>query len=482
MAVPAKGLEAAAIAANRFGLGARPGELKTIAGDPRGWLAAQMTPEPALPAPLAALPPTGEAATAFARWIASIGIGPQALAADSKAAAGAKLPQGMTIEQSFVQAMGPGHAAAVAARFQTATQTDRPFFERWVRFWSNHFTLSVTKPQVIALPQAFERDVIRPNAMGSFAAMLTASTRHPGMLVYLDNIVSIGPNSFLAKRPQFLPDYARERMKGLNENLAREILELHTLGVRSGYTQDDVVALAKIITGWSARQGFNGEAPADPFNFIRAAHEPGPQTLLGKVYTEGGLEQGERALADLAAHPATARHCATKIARHFVADEPPPAVVDRLAAAFQRSNGDLKAVAVALVDSPEAWSPTPAKIKPPDDYLVSAVRATGGPPLKGAQLTALLTRMGQRPWAPPGPDGWPDIQGAWIGADAVWKRIEWASAAAQALGSAGLDPAAVADDALGPQLSEATLRAVRGAESPAQGLALFLVSPEFQRR
>ena len=204
--------------------------------------------------------------------------------------------------------------------------------------------------------------------------------------------------------------------------------------------------------------------------------------LLGKTYADNGETQGTAALHDLARHPATAHHIATKLARHFIADIPPDAAVDRLAGVWRDTDGDLRAVSEALVNSPEAWTPGQVKMKPPEDYVVSTVRALGAPPLKGAQVIALLDRMGQRPYWAPGPDGWADIEDNWIGADAIWKRIEWANAIAIGYAAANIDPAAIADNALGPNLGAETLQAIRQAENPAQGLALFLVSPEFQRR
>jgi uncharacterized protein (DUF1800 family) len=487
-------LDQAAIAANRFGLGARPGELKAIAGDPRGWLIAQLKPEEALPAPLKTLPTTADAEGAFIKWLTSIGLfgdraalarlyqnadKPAGMAAAQMAGEGGR-PLG--IEQSYVSYFGPGYAAAVEARFATAATSERPFFERLTRFWANHFTVSAAKPEIIALAPVFERDVIRPNVCGRFEDMLLASCRHPGMLIYLDNYLSIGPDSPLAHHPEYLPAYLRERMKGLNENLGREILELHTLGVRSGYSQADVTSLARIITGWSVRRP--GEAPADGdmFRYNDFAHEPGPHTLLGKTYAAEGEEQGRSALKDLAHHPATARRVATKLARHFIADDPPAGAVEHIAAAFNASGGDLAATARAVVDSPEAWAPRPAKMKTPDDYLVSSVRALDGPPPTGGQLVALLDRMGQRPFYAPGPDGWPDIEDGWIGADAVWKRLEWANTVAGRYAAANMDPAAIAEAALGPAMSAPTREAIRKAESPAQGLALFLASADFQRR
>ncbi len=506
-------LQDAAIAANRFGLGARPGELRTIAGDPRGWLRAQLTPEADLPAPLKTLPSTEDDIAAFPRWIASIGLNAGSVAklyqkggaasagmtdtmmkgsAHDAAKGGAPgLPPGVSIEQSFVKTFGPRYVTALQARMQVATTTDRPYFERLVHFWSNHFTVSSAKPSSVAMPPSFERDVCRAHAVGKFRGMLRASCKHPAMLVYLDNYLSIGPNSYVAKHPEVLPAEARGYLNGLNENLAREILELHTLGVRSGYTQADVTSLARIITGWGVKRGKGGGqfdetggADASPlFRFNNYLHEPGTQTLLGKTYNQLGQEQGDAALRDIAAHPATASHIATKLVRHFVADDPPPSALEAIARVFRDTDGDLHAVCLALIDLPEAWSPSAMKFKPPEDYLISAVRAMDGKPqLTGYQLTALLDRMGQKPWYAAGPNGWADVEGEWIGPDPIWKRIEWADAVAKGVANAKVDPAAIAYEALGPALTPASTDAIRRAESPAQGLAIFLVSPEFQRR
>jgi uncharacterized protein (DUF1800 family) len=493
-------LQDGAIAANRFGLGARPGEIRAIAGDPRGWLKAQLTPEAAPPAPIAALPSTQAATQAFDVWLATTGISPanaagiyqKAGAMGGGGAMGAPgLAQGVSIEQSFVRTLGPAFAQAVQARMQAAVSTDRPFFERLVRFWGNHFTVSGSQPTAFPIVGIFERDVVRPRCTGRFGDMLLASCKHPGMLIYLDNYISIGPDSVIARNPWVLPAYLREIMKGLNENLGREVLELHTMGVRSGYTQADVTTLATIITGWMVRQrdgrerleGENGRDASSMFIFRAAAHEPGAQLLLGKTYAQGGVAQGEAALSDIAHHPATAAFIATKLVRHFVADDPPPAAVERIAAVFQDTGGDLRAVSAALVDLPQAWDPAARKFKPPEDYLTSALRAMNGKPdLSGQQIIALLDRMGQRPFFAPGPNGWADIEGQWIGPDAIWKRVEWADALAKAVADAKFDPSVLAQEALGPSLTPATLRTIRLAESPAQGLALFLTAPEFQHR
>src|SRR5271165_703874 len=287
-------LEQAAIASNRFGLGARPGDLRAIAGDPRGWLLAQLEPEPAPPAPLAALPATAQASAEFTTWLGTIGLfkngAPSGLYRDADNKPGAMTGQKLGVEQSYIQYFGPAYATGVEARFQVATSSERPFFERLSQFWANHFTISAAKPEIIALAPLFERDVVRPHVCGRFEDMLLASCRHPGMLIYLDNQFSIGPGSPLAHHPEYLPPYLRERMKGLNENLGREILELHTLGVRSGYSQADVTNFANVITGWSWID------PGEPvhggeFVFIQRLHEPGERTVLGKVYPDTGAWQ-----------------------------------------------------------------------------------------------------------------------------------------------------------------------------------------------
>jgi uncharacterized protein (DUF1800 family) len=275
--------------------------------------------------------------------------------------------------------------ADAMARFQKVAYAEVGFVERLVHFWSNHFCVSVAKgPIVRATAGSFEREAIRPHVLGRFADMLKAVESHPAMLFYLDNAQSFGPNS----------PAGRNGKRGLNENLAREILELHTLGVAGGYTQADVTSLARIITGWTfaGREGRIGEPGA--FVFFGNGHEPGDHTLLGKVYREGGMEQGEAALADLARHPATARHVALKLARHFVADDPPKSLVERLAKVFHDSEGDLKAVTNALVDSQEAWTAPLAKMRTPEEFVLAAIRAIDRMPEDASAVLGPLNIMG----------------------------------------------------------------------------------------
>ena len=260
-----------------------------------------------------------------------------------------------------------------------------------------------------AVAGLLENEAIRPNVSGKFADLLMAVEKHPAMILYLDNQRSVGPGSELGRRAN---RRRSERQTGLNENLAREILELHTLGVDGGYTQDDVTSFAKIITGWSIggsnERGRFADGVPGRFEFREIIHEPGDQFVLGRRYSQTGIRQGEAVLRDLAAHPATARHIAAKLARHFAADDPPQELVDKLAAAFLESDGDLPAVYQVLVESPACWADNFAKYKTPHDYVVSALRAFNHEPENPRFIIAALDLMGQAPYRPGSPAGWPD--------------------------------------------------------------------------
>ncbi len=490
-------MQAAAIAANRFGLGARPGDLKAIAGDPRGWIKAQLTPERVPPAPIEKLPAAEDDLLAFGRWLVARQLrGPDADKVAARAAgmgySTEELKQ-LSIEQSFILNFRQRYEKAVRARIEAVVTMDRSVYERLVHFWSNHFTVSGVKPQAVALPPSFEHEAIRPHVVGRFEEMLLASTRHPGMLVYLDNAISIGPNSLAAKRPRLAPRAGGGAgpAKGINENLAREILELHTLGVKGGYTQKDVQALAAIITGWNfdrprplafLNQSEGTRTGPQLFKFDVNQHEPGAQTLLGKTYAQAGEARRVAALTDLARHKSTSRFIATKLARHYIADDPPAAAVDRIAAAFANSSGDLRQTMFAVVDSPEAWSAPLAKFKRPEEFLISFARMARLTTLPQQAAMVGLQTMGQPPYRAQGPDGWSDSASSWLSADLVWKRLEWTEQACARIARADIDPAAIGQAVLGPALGADTLEAIRRAESPAQGLALLAGSPEFQRR
>jgi uncharacterized protein (DUF1800 family) len=492
-------LDLARIAAHRFGLGPRPGELSEIAQDPRGWVKAQLQPETSPPPAIAALPAGADDMLAFARWVAQRRMrrGGDAEARMRERAAGADIEPAqlkmLSTEEDFARAFRQRVERAITARLTAGATTRAPVRERLVHFWGNHFTVSAAKPIAVALPPAFEREAIRPHVAGRFADMLLASSRHPGMLIYLDNAQSIGPNSAAAERRARRLDgpLAALRGRGLNENLAREILELHTLGVAGGYTQEDVTTFAKAITGWGVEPPGLAEILSDApamgpasgrYRFEARAHEPGTKTVLGKAYAQDGEAQGEAILRALARHPSTARFIATKLVRHYIADEPPAAVVARVEAAFRRTDGDLRAMMEALVDSPEAWASASVKFRRPEEYLIAALRAFAIDEIPPGAGPAALVTMGQRTYAAPGPDGWADNAAAWRSADLVWTRIEFASLLAERLARADIDPVRVAERTLGPGLAAETRQAIARAESPAQGLALFLASPDFQYR
>jgi uncharacterized protein (DUF1800 family) len=361
--------------------------------------------------------------------------------------------------------------AEMLGRLQAASDAQTGFGERLVLFWSNHFCVSVRKAGVLRiLAGPYEREAIRPHVFGRFADMLLAVEKHPAMLVYLDNEQSIGPNSKGGQRTQ----------KGLNENLAREIMELHTLGVDGGYTQEDVTSLARILTGWRFARKDNAAAEEGHFAFQANLHEPGEQKLLGVAYRENGASQGEDALLTLARHPSTARHIAHKLAVHFVSDTPDPALVGRLEKTFRDSEGDLAAVSRALIESPEAWAAEPAKLRTPYEFLAASVRVMGVT-MQAPQINGALMSMGQPLWSPPGPNGFPDVTAAWASPEGMKARLDFAARFAQSI-PGDTKPSDVLDDVLGPIVSSDTRTAVARAESRAQGFALLLMSPEFQRR
>jgi len=456
-----------AIAVNRFGLGARPGELAGIAGDGRDWLRAQLrTPPPALPDPQL---------RSSAQTLA------QALKLRQETRARRKSPEVASAdEQALPQFLRPIYLSEVTARFREAVTTDRPLIERLTQFWTNHFALSVDKQLLSGLAGSFEREAIRPHVLGNFSDLLLAVETHPAMLLYLDNHLSVGPHSQAALR---LQRRAQSRKIGINENLAREILELHTLGVGGGYTQADVTTFAAVITGWSiGGEGgvFAGGEPGK-FLFRPELHEPGARRVLGTTYADGGYRQGVEVLRDLAGHRSTARFIATKLARHFIADDPPPQAVARLALAFTGSGGDLPTLYRALIDSREAWVEPLAKYKTPSDYIISGFRGLTLPVEAGQPALTPFGLLGQRMWEPGSPAGWPDRSVDWDGASALMKRIEWADAVGQRLGNRR-DAAALAPQLLGANLGAATRSAVAHAASASQALTLLLAAPEFLRR
>jgi uncharacterized protein (DUF1800 family) len=427
------------IAAIRFGQGRRPNE--PVPADPAAWLESQLAaglPGPALPADL---PQTQRAVFAA-----------------------------MSEDNAHVRAGGMGRPNQ-ARIFRTEANAalalsiggDQGFRERLVAFWANHLTVSRRK--VPATTGLYVREVIRAHVTGRFEDMLLAMARHPAMLAYLDNNVSVGPNS----------RGGRGGRRGLNENLAREILELHTVTPAAGYTQADVTSFAKVLTGWTF------DAIREPFGFVFRAqnHEPGPKTVMGRSFPEG-VEGGVMALTWLARHDRTHHHLATKLVRHFVADDPPPAAVDRIHGVLRDTRGDLGAAARALVALPAAWQPPLTKLRAPQDYMISVLRAIEAPPDAAERGIGVAQFLGQGWWAAAAPIGYPDDAAAWAAPEMLVRRIDWANGIAAR--GAGRDTADLAMAVLGPLCRPETLRAAARAGSAREALTLVLTSPEFQRR
>ena len=440
-------LKAAAIAANRFGFGAKPGELDAIAADPRAWLRQQLIPQ----TPASTGTPSSAQLAEFLK-------------------ARKERKTDLDFAKMIRKELQEDFRAAAAKRTLDAANSPTPFHERLVQFWSNHFTVSIQRPVVIPVAIGFENEAIRPNVLGNFRQMLSAVATHPAMLLYLDNAQSVGPNSMAGKL----------RDKGLNENLAREMLELHTVGVDGGYSQTDVTEFAKILTGWSIAR--DGEPNPGGFRYRPAIHEPGDKTLMGHTYREAGVEEGLTALNDLAGRPETARHIATKLARHFVADDPPQAAIDVLGKTYMATGGDLHAVSVALIGLPQIWSEPLNKVKTPNELVLSACRTFGiTDAAAGEGILMGLKQMGQVPFDAPSPAGWPDTADGWVSPEAIMTRIEWAMAAGQRL-DGHADAREVAKGSIQPVANETTLFHINNAPSPAEALALLIASPEFQRR
>ena len=507
--------QAALVALNRFGFGARggaAGDFVNAASDPRGFVKADLQRPAAVQLEMPGLQPTPALAEIAFAYQAEVKQARQAAKANAKAAAVAEAAPSADVKPAAAKiasadvsnkmasmdmppkdnadaSMRENEAAKpkapkplnviqktfraeALARLQRALQADCGFGERLVTFWSNHFCISAAKGQLGRMwAGSFEREAIRPHVFGRFHEMLIAVEQHPAMLFFLDNQQSLGPDSRAGQN----------RKRGLNENLAREIMELHTLGVGSGYTQADVTSLSRIITGWTfvGRQGKLG--PPGTFVFNANAHEPGPQTLLGKSYADSGLAQGEAALADIARHPATAKFIATKFARHFVADDPAPALVARLQEVFRKSDGDLLALATALVDSEEAWQAPLTKMRSPYEYLIATGRLLDHIPEEPGRYLGGLNMLGQPLWAPAGPNGFPDTNAAWAAPEGMKLRLDIAAEVASRVGD-NIDPRDLLQLVAADASSQETRRTIERAESRQQALALLLMSPEFQRR
>ncbi|HVC60646.1 MAG TPA: DUF1800 domain-containing protein [Acetobacteraceae bacterium] len=424
----------------RFGLGRRGEE--SVPADPAAWLGEQLRqPDPAGIDPLPSTA-TGLEALRFDRQV--------------------KPPPGQGVVRPLFQAQA-------RAELENALTTPAPFRERLVWFWTNHFTVSA-RGGAAAVAGAFVEEAIRPHVTGRFETMLLAVMHHPAMLIYLNNAQSVGPDSPAGRRLH----------RGLNENLARECMELHTVSPAAGYTQADVTSFARILTGWSI------DLRSDPpgFRFRPFAHEPGAQVVMGHRFPPGEAG-GVAALRFLANHPATHRFLATKLVRHFVADTPPPDAVRHIEGALRDTGGDLGAAAGSLITLEAAWQPA-TKLRTPQDYVIACLRMLDLAPEQraGMNLPGIVGSLGQPFWNAPQPNGWSDRASTWAAPEAMMRRIDWAYGVSGRVAApqSGRDAAALAEANLGPLLSADTLQAVRRAGSRRDAMTLLLAAPEFQRR
>ncbi|MFC3169876.1 DUF1800 domain-containing protein [Paracoccus fontiphilus] len=353
------------------------------------------------------------------------------------------------------------------------------FGERLVQFWADHFTVTNANLFDTLASAAFVDEAIRPHLTGRYATMMLAAETHPRMIMYLDQMNSIGPNSVAGRRPG--------KRLGINENLAREMIELHSLGAGSGYAQRDVRQLALLLTGLTVRPNHDATA-----FFNKNWAEPGPFEVLGKTYVRGrGKGVVGEVIDDLARHDATARHIARKLAAHFISDDPPEALVQRLTQAFRDTDGDLPTLYLILAEAPELRDCFRQKVRQPFDFVVAALRGCG---FTRQEVMALEQRvfhnlvmggmfaMGQQWGLPRGPDGWPEDASAWATAQGLAGRIDWAMRMLPKLRPDLPDPRAFMQAALGESASDDLRWAVPKAESPAEGMAVILGSPDFNRR
>jgi len=423
------------IAAIRFGLGPRADEV--LPTDPEAWLLGQIRPTAAPPGP-----PLSECMAVLR--------------------VAGRPPEEGGLRPSLLL-----RTEALASVVEAVT-TEAPFAERLAQFWLNHFTISRRRGQTTSLIGHFLREAIHPNIFGRFEDLLLAVVRHPAMLIYLDNQSSMGANS---------PSGMRHH-RGMNENLAREVLELHTLSSRGGYTQADVTEFAKVLTGWSVGRG--GAEP-DGFMFRPGNHQPGEKTLLGQRIPEGE-EGGIVALRMLARQPACYRFLAEKLVRHFVADVPPPRAVARVQAVLERSGGDLAAAARALVALPDAWAQPLSKLRSPWDYVIAALRAVGAGMAAIPNAVGAMEQLGQPIWAAQMPNGYPDDAPSWAVPEQLMRRVDWVQGVAAQGAQRGLEPVPLAEAMLGPLLGAESAQAIRRAPSARDAVTLLLSCPEFQRR
>lgn len=437
------------IAANRFGYGASEGELEKASINPKHWIISQLQP------------------ITFANEL------PNSEDVFNEHVKYSQLKKAQKKNKQAIDKKLQGKARKTlhqlsADTVKQAIQSQHSVSWRLLDFFSNHFSVSAKGRLMVGLSATLEREAIAPNLLGSFEDMLLAVEQHPAMLIYLNNEKSFGPNSRMA----------RKRKVGLNENLAREILELHTLGVKAEYKQEDVIALAKGITGWSVKN--LKKESGTGYVYREPGHEPGTQNLLGKKYNQRGEAQGKQMLKDLAIHPSTAKYVSFKLAHHFVSNTPSKSLTDKMETTWLKSNGNIKAVMTTLFESDEAWVDTYQKFKTPREFVISAVRAISPKVVKDKFLLNALASLGQIPFNAGSPAGYSDKEDDWLGASALMARVDWASMVSSYRKNANVEK--IIATSLGDSISENSYQLAMRAESRQVSNVLWLMSPEFQRR
>ncbi|WP_181898377.1 DUF1800 domain-containing protein [Alteromonas aestuariivivens] len=447
----AKPLSAACIAVNHLGYGGKPGELQLAASDPKQWCIDCLT----TPIFSSELPGSKQVLADVTHY--------------NQANKQAK-KDGQPLDEKIASQARKTLRVLSEDTLRAAINSEQSIVFRLLDFFSNHFSVSAQGRVMAGLASTLEREAIAPNLLGNFADMLLAVSQHPAMLIYLNNENSFGENSRLGKN----------KGKGLNENLAREILELHTLGVDGGYSQQDVIELAKALTGWSVQKSLNAEE--NGFVFRAVGHEPGARTLLGQRYTQKGVQQAEHMLKDLAGHPKTAEFICKKLIHHFVGELAYPELLNTLTQSWLTSQGNLHTVMSALLSSDELWQlPARTKFKTPREFLISTVRLLSADNIYGRKnLTGILTDLGQQPFSAGSPAGFSDENQTWLSPTALMTRADWANLVAARFKR--INTEALMQDAFAGSLSQSTYQSVLRAESREQGLALLLMSPEFQWR
>ncbi|MEW6995992.1 DUF1800 family protein [Colwelliaceae bacterium MEBiC 14330] len=448
------------IAVNRFGYGARGDELLSAKDNPKKWLKSQLKPIQFNDQQ----PSSDEIFLAHAKFQQHKKLMKKQQKKEASTQSKATLKQHNMLKNAARKA----YVKMSSATLKQAIDSEHSVSWRLLDFFSNHFSVSTTGRLMLSLSPTLEREAIAPNLLGNFSDLLLAVEQHPAMIVYLNNEKSFGANSRLAKK----------RKVGLNENLAREIMELHTLGVNSGYSQQDVIELAKALTGWSVKRPIKEHGSG--FVYRAYGHEPGNRTLLAKTYSQQGIKQGQQMLRDLAMHPSTAYNLCNKIAHHFVGEKVPTSLLDKMQKTWLDNQGNIKEVMITLFNAEEAWLATPQKLKTPREFVISTYRAIAPTKIDDRVLINSLTNLGQKPFNAGSPAGFSDDESDWLGASALIARVEWATLLSAQLKRINAEK--IMASSLGSSISTNTYQIVMRAESRQQANTLFLMSPEFQRR